>query len=492
MAPQLPIFHVIKIRASNLRDLLIGAKQTIIAIFWCILPIVIPTLVPIGILKDVEDRAMARLIVLFAWRYYRLFVLLFFFWQYAPANLLTPRTVHPKDATVIIPMVSVQDNIDFEECVTTCLVNGPAAVEIVTATKDEAAEVNMRLLRIHKDIQSGTSKFTSGAVDISGVTIRVTYTGVPNKRLQIAHALPHASTRLVVLLDDHVFLKPGFLNSVLLAFENKRVGLCGTTKTVRRNKSAPNSPLQRYWESFWNVMGALYLTRHNFEIRATNTMDGGVFVVSGRAMVILAEIVQDPRFIVEFTNERFFFGIFGPLNPDDDNFITRWVLRHPERYEIKIQCTDDATIETTLGQYPNFLGQCLRWARTTYRSNLCSLVTDRTVWWRWPWTVSTTYIPSLINLALFWDIWIVYTASQTRFYSEQQMIFLSLLLSWIYFIKLVKLMEYFRRHPTDFFLFFFPFPAYHIFAYFHSLLKLWAALTFWNHSWTGRNLGALS
>jgi hypothetical protein len=52
-------------------------------------------------------------------------------------------------------------------------------------------------------------------------------------------------------------------------------------------------------------------------------MDGGVFVVSGRALVILTEIVQDDNFRKAFTNKRFFFGLFGPLNPDNNNFITR-------------------------------------------------------------------------------------------------------------------------------------------------------------------------
>jgi hypothetical protein len=74
-------------------------------------------------------------------------------------------------------------------------------------------------------------------------------------------------------------------------------------------------------------MGALYLERYNFEIRATNAMDGGVFVVSGRAMVILIEIL-DNNFCKAFIKEYFFFGLFGPLNPDDDNFIIRWVLSH--------------------------------------------------------------------------------------------------------------------------------------------------------------------
>ncbi|PVH75962.1 glycosyltransferase family 2 protein, partial [Cadophora sp. DSE1049] len=74
---------------------------------------------------------------------------------------------------------------------------------------------------------------------------------------------------------------------------------------------------------FWNVIGAFYLARYNFEIRATNAINRGVFVVSGRALVIRIKIVQDNNFCKAFTNERFFFGLFGLLNPNDDNFITR-------------------------------------------------------------------------------------------------------------------------------------------------------------------------
>jgi hypothetical protein len=52
-------------------------------------------------------------------------------------------------------------------------------------------------------------------------------------------------------------------------------------------------------------------------------MDRGVFVVLGQALVILTKIVQDNNFCKAFTNERFFFGLFGPLNPNNNNFITR-------------------------------------------------------------------------------------------------------------------------------------------------------------------------
>jgi hypothetical protein len=150
-----------------------------------------------------------------------------------------------------------------------------------------------------------------------------------------------------------------------------------------------------------------YTWNDNFEIRATNGINNGVFVVSGRTSAHRSEILKDPEFITGFTNERFFFGLFGPLNADDDNFITRWDVRHG--WKVKIQYCPDAMIETTLGTYPKFLSQCLRWVRTTWRSNSATLFTDRTVWYTQPWCVYAVYWTSFVNFALFYDGALAYT-----------------------------------------------------------------------------------
>lgn len=52
-------------------------------------------------------------------------------------------------------------------------------------------------------------------------------------------------------------------------------------------------------------------------------MDGSVFVISGRTSAIRTEIVNTSDFLTYFENERFFFGLLGPLNPDDDNAISK-------------------------------------------------------------------------------------------------------------------------------------------------------------------------
>ncbi|OJJ50241.1 hypothetical protein ASPZODRAFT_139554 [Penicilliopsis zonata CBS 506.65] len=377
--------------------------------------------------------------------------------------VLSSPSYRPRDCTVILPTVDPK-NPDFVECIMSCLVNKPG--EIIIVTVGEALTSLTRQI-----VAPFMERFPS-------TVITVTATNVANKRVQVAHGLPLVRTPITVLLDDHVFWPSArFLPTVLAPFENPGVGVVGTNKRVRRTDRGVNM------RSFWNMIGALYLERHNFEIRATNAIDGGVFVVSGRTSVLRTVILQDPDFIAGFTNERFFFGLFGPLNADDDNFITRWMVRHG--WEVKIQYCKDALIETTLGTYPKFLSQCLRWVRTTWRSNSASLFTDGTVWTRQPWCVYAVYLTSFVNFALFYDGALVYTLATSRLASIKTVAGLVL---WIFSSKMVKLTPYFLREPQDLVML----PGYFVFAYFHSLVKLYAGLTFWVTTWGGRNLAAIN
>ncbi|KAF4636180.1 hypothetical protein G7Y89_g1902 [Cudoniella acicularis] len=149
---------------------------------------------------------------------------------------------------MILPTVSVLDNPDFKECLTACLINKPAMVIIVTDTGFRATEVDKQLLSIRDKIRSGSSNFLSrlGLTDISGVDIRVTYANVADKRRQMTHAILYVQTPLVTFLDDHVFLRPAFLGSVVPVFENPRIGLYGTKKAVRRKHPKAYSLLGKY------------------------------------------------------------------------------------------------------------------------------------------------------------------------------------------------------------------------------------------------------
>jgi hypothetical protein len=190
----------------------------------------------------------------------------------------------------------------------------------------------------------------------------------------------------------------------------------------------------------FNVLGCLYLERHNFDILTTNRIDGGVFVVSGRTMLVRAKIMCDPRFQQEFVTERFFFGKFGPLNADDDNFITRWVVR--KGWDIYTHCGSDCIVETDVGEYPRFLSQCLRWVRTTWRSSTTSLFTDRTVWYRQPWCVYAVYLTSMVNFALFYDPAMIYTLWMSVLELEGGPVMMWKLVPMIFASKFVKTYPY--------------------------------------------------
>lgn len=180
-----------------------------------------------------------------------------------------------------------------------------------------------------------------------------------------------------------------------------------------------------------------------------------------------------------FENEYIFFGLVGPLNADDDNFITRWMVNN--QWKIKIQYSDEACIETTLGEYPKFLHQCIRWTRTTWRSNPRSLISPR-VWQIQWWCIYAVHISSLFNFAIFYDGTLLYLLTTADDLSISLQTGQIALLLWILCSKVVKTAPHFRRYPRDLVCL----PGYILFAYLHSGIKAWALLTFWVTTWGSR------
>ena len=403
---------------------------------------------------------------LFAFRYLRLVVhIISYLFLYKADPVPEKPSYRRSDCTVIVPTVDPL-NEDFNECLHTILMNSPAAVAIVTVGTQ-----NKRIC------ESVVNEFQ---LCYPNVKLSVLTTAIASKRRQVCAAIPHIETKICVLADDHVFWPSlNFLPTAIAPFEDPQVGCVGTNKKVRR------FPTGFGLRSFLNFLGATYLERHNFELAATNAVDGGVFVVSGRTSLIRTIIVQDPAFMEGLTNEMFFFGKFGPLNADDDNFITRWLVANG--WKIKVQFCKDATVETTLGTYPKFFSQCLRWVRTTWRSNSASLFTDGTVWSSQPWCVYAVYVSSFFNFALFYDAALMYSLYyHTNFGGNSAT--LQVMAAWIFATKMVKLVPHFWNYPADLVMI----PGYILFAYYHSLLKLYALFTFYVTAWGGRNLAAFT
>lgn len=111
--------------------------------------------------------------------------------------------------------------------------------------------------------------------------------------------------------------------------------------------------------NYTNFLASLYLCRHNFQIRSEPYLDGALFVVSGRTCTVRVDLVRDPAFRAGYQDERYCFGLRGPLDADDDNYLTRFGLRRG--WKIKIQCTAACRVTTRLGTPPpppSLAGSC--------------------------------------------------------------------------------------------------------------------------------------
>ncbi|KAJ4308157.1 hypothetical protein N0V84_012266 [Fusarium piperis] len=296
-----------------------------------------------------------------------------------------------------------------------------------------------------------------------------------SKRRQVAHAVRRVRTAVVVLADDHVFWPQRFLPSVLAPLNDPSVGMVATKKRVRRP-----TPGSWSWSSIVNFIASNYLQRHNWELRASNSIDGGVFVISGRTAVYRTEFINDTDLMERFCSEKFFFGQLGGtgLGPDDDNFLTREAMK--EHWRIFFQDSEEATIETTLGEWPKFGEQLLRWARTTFRSNLVML-RDPHFLLTYTWSAFMVYWAALANFTLLWDTALIFSLVSMENVQPYQ---IALLCVWIAWTKVIKILPHFFRYPSDI-----PLVIFQImFGYIHSFYKLWALLTFWDCGWSGRNL----
>lgn len=402
-------------------------------------------------------------LVLFTFKFFKVAVHFFAYFLYRPHTLpkdQKPRYTPFRDVTVIIPTVGeMERDAEFIECVENLIESRPAA--LIISTVGDAKLARARALIAEK--QWGPAH---------GGIVTCLNGRIPNKRRQLMAGIARAKTDIIVFADDHVFWPSTFLSSILIPFEDPLVGHVGTVKRVRRSaKHAWHSA-----EDVLNYIASLYLERHNYECTASRAMDGGVFVISGRTACVRRSIFLDPAFQSAFTNE--YWCGKGPMNVDDDNFITRWMVN--AGYKTVFHNTPEARMETTLGEvggYTKFFGQLKRWARTTVRSNTTTLLADRTVYHSQPWSVYAVYFSALVNFALVFDALLLYTYSKSGGSTTTMLI--SLLLS-----KLIKPLSvgYYWRNPADL-------RYLHIqilFAYIHSFIKFWCLVTARDISWGTR------
>ena len=285
------------------------------------------------------------------YRYLRLIVNLYAFCRLRPIPIPENPRLTSEHVTVIIPTLDGGGDELWNTVRSICATH---PFEIILITIDAN----------HQRAQDAVQK-------LGTTRIRIYSVAQPNKRRQMVRAIPEVQTEITIFADDDVSWPRKLLPWMLAPLENKEIGAVGTNQRLRRAES-PNLR-----QRLWGFLGALYLERRNFDCASCMYIDGGVPCLSGRTVAYRTSILKDPAFVHSFTNEEWL-GRYQ-LNADDDNFITRWLVSHGQR--IWYQYHKEAEVQTTLEDNAKFLRQCLRWARSNWRSNITSMFRDRHIWW---------------------------------------------------------------------------------------------------------------
>ncbi|PSR88529.1 polysaccharide synthase [Coniella lustricola] len=392
-------------------------------------------------------------------RYVRLLVHCVSHWNYKSKPIPEKPKFTSKDVTVVIPTIHNR----MEEL-------RPSLLSILACRPHEL--ILITTAEKHKALEDLTKS-------LNYPRIRVLFTGIANKRLQVCAALPEVRTAITIMADDDVTWPDTLIPWILAPFEDPKMGGVGTCQRVRREWDAPLAM------RCWNWLGAAYIERRNFEISATHNLDGGTSCMSGRTGAYRTEILNNGEFLHGFKNERWRKYI---LNADDDNFVTRWLVSH--QWKTWIQYDRECELETTLENGMKFLYQCSRWARSNWRSNFTSLCVERHVWRQQLWCTYALHIATFTSLAFVMDPFIIFALWKATVNWDPTYRAVALWAQIIFvfaFTKTVKLWALFKRNPSDIgFL-----PLSIIFGWFHGLIKLYALITLNMTSWGSRADGDL-
>lgn len=412
---------------------------------------------------DFSMLLLALFFVLFVFRYLRLFVGIWANLTCKPIPIPAfPTYIPGRDCSICVPTV-YKNPKELLECLQRIHNCGPKAIFVI-------------LLETHLE-------HACAMISANGLSNFVTCLPVKKlgKRTQLLTALQSKmlNTKLVIFADDDVFWPANYLENMLAAFENPNVGAAGTCQRTRRTAGSSWYPT-----NFWNILGISYLERRVFNNLTTNFVDGSISTLSGRSSCWRTKILQCDEFYTYFTTDSWRGKL---LNSDDDKCLTRYAYAHG--WEIAINTA--VCLETTQEESSAYIQQCLRWARARYRGNMT--VMGKETYWRsrkYAWGTYVIYVSMLQNPSLLIDLGFAYLLTLIVAPCEPatRCLCYTLLGLWLLFTKVVRLVPHILRHPSDLVWL----PALIAFAYYHSLLNVYAMCTLTQTAWGGKDLTALS
>lgn len=239
--------------------------------------------------------------------------------------------------------------------------------------------------------------------------------------------------------------------------------------------------------TIWEILAAYRISMRNIEIVSSTYIDGGVCCLSGRTAAYRTQILRDPDFQWQFTHE--FWMKKYHQHSGDDKFLTRWLVNH--EWKTHIQACPEVELESTFKDNWRFLKQLLRWTRNTWRfclfytrSDIRSLIFERTIWRRYPY-VAFTMLDKFFNplTLLAGPVTVIYLTTRSA-YLPAWVVVLSYLV-WLILTRLIKYLPHFVKRPQDVL----ALPVWIIFNIYFALMKVYCLFTLHVTDW-GTRAGA--
>ena len=347
--------------------------------------------------------------------------------------------------SVVTPVYNEDPDV-FDQAVRSWQRNG--VHEIVAVIDKSNIKHIMRCQREYVDDPTSATKF------------RLIVTPKPGKRAALCDGIELATGELIALVDSDTIWDDDVLVKTIPHFQNPRIGAA----TLAQRISNPDTTA--------NVLFDMLLwSRYKEEVPFLLGM-GRVFnTLSGRTAFYRREALLDPNTDnMHDLRHEFFFG--ARAISGDDKRLSHLVIR--QGWETAY-VRGPVVYTPGLGSLQAFFRQRLRWTRNSWRADLRAVAQG----WVWAHPALALFMIDRFALPFLMLIGPVVFAISLM---DCQYTFAGILLTWWLTSRFVRVFGYFRMHPGRIKYL----PAYTVYSYINSALKIYALGTLRENSWATR------
>ncbi len=355
-------------------------------------------------------------------------------------------TNRPKPTVSIVTPVYNEDKDVFEEAMQSWIRNG---VDEIIAVIDKT---NKKHIVDFERSYAGNASIKTKC--------KMIVTPKPGKRAALCDGIQQAKGDIITLVDSDTIWDDNVLKNSLPLFLDKKVG--GTTVAQRIQNP----------DTVGNVMFDILLwTRYREEVPFLLAV-GKVFnTLSGRTAFYRREAILNDKYDnIHDLRHEFFLGTRGISG--DDKRLTHLIIEQGWQVSFAL----GAEVFTPgLGSIGKFLKQRLRWTRNSWRADL------RAIKKKWAWRHPALAI-FMIDRFIQPFFMLLGPVACALAIASGEWLALVILVAWWVMSRFIRLSGYFRLYPKRLVYL----PAYILFGYVNSIIKIYALATLIENSWATR------